>query len=113
MLQAISTFLLIIAGEACIIGSEVIAAKYAETHPGFFIPYLSIGIAFLGAVLLIASYIIGIRFFKDIWTVTVISVAAIIIFEPIMNYAIFKELPSAGGTIGMILATLGLIAALF
>ncbi len=91
--------------------SEVIAAKLATSPSMSFLkPAI---LAAMGNIILVFGYVLGIRSFKDIWIVTVISVTSIIILEPIMNYSIFREAPSTGASIGMVLGFAGLVAALF
>lgn len=110
-MSKIIAILLIVLGEVMTISAEVYGAKIVSSVGGSGIKAIIFGA--IGGAVLVVGYIMGIRAFKEIWTVTVISVAAIIILEPTINYLVFQEIPTTGQTIGMILGTLGLIAALF
>lgn len=110
-MRKIIPILFIIFGEALAIYSEVIAAKNVNNFLPTFLKMSSI--MMIAGIFLILGYMLGIKYFDDIWIIGVISITSIIIAEPIITYLIFSELPSKGAIIGLILGVLGLLAALF
>jgi hypothetical protein len=62
---------------------------------------------------LIAGYMLGFRAFKNIWVVSVISITSILVIEPILAYAVFRQMPTTGAIVGFVFGVLGAIAALF
>ena len=105
--------LCLVLGEALAIFAEMMSAKlYAGggTHsfwPIFIKAFIAVTLA---GALLIAGYMLGVRSFKSIWIVIVLSITPILIIEPIMGYALFETLPSRGASVGLIFGTLGFIA---
>ena len=67
----------------------------------------------LGGLLLIAGYMAGYVGYRDAWIVGAISVCSIIIFDPLITYALFRELPHRGAAVGIVLGFLGMLSALF
>ena len=110
-MRKIIPILFIIFGEALAIYSEVIAAKNVNNFLPTFLKMPCI--MMIAGIFLILGYMLGIKYFDDIWIIGVISITSIIIAEPIITYLIFSELPSKGAIIGLILGVLGLLAALF
>jgi hypothetical protein len=110
-MRKIIPILFIIFGEALAIYSEVIAAKNVNNFLPTFLKMSCI--MMIAGIFLILGYMLGIKYFDDIWIIGVISITSIIIAEPIITYLIFSELPSKGAIIGLILGVLGLLAALF
>jgi hypothetical protein len=55
----------------------------------------------------------GLVAFQNVWTLSAISVASIIIFEPILAYFLTAQLPSVGAGIGFVLGITGLLVTLF
>ena len=101
-------------GEALMIFSEVWAAKAAAQVSGPLATVVGKGfiVAALGAFLLVVGYVFGYRAFGNIWIVGVISITAILILEPVLNYGIFRELPTLGAGIGFALGALGFVFAI-
>ncbi len=64
----------------------------------------------VGSSFLLFGYAIGYASSKNIWTVTVSSVVAILIVEPFLAYFFFHQLPEKGALVGLILAIMGFIA---
>jgi hypothetical protein len=102
---------LMIFGEILTIYSEVYASKLpghsVETPAIFLKPIILISIA---GVSLIFAYWLGYQATGNIWVVTVASLTLLLILEPIVIYAMLRELPERGALIGFILGATGLIA---
>lgn len=102
---------LMIFGEILTIYSEVFASKLpgrpSETPLMFLKPIVLITIA---GICLIFAYWLGYQATGNIWVVTVASLTLLLILEPIVIYAMLKELPERGALIGFILGATGLIA---
>jgi hypothetical protein len=104
---------LIFAGEALSIYAEMYGAKMYAISPFLqTILKLLLVIAVAGGFL-VAGYMFGFNVFKNIWIVSVISITSILIVEPILAYTIFKQLPTKGALIGLILGAAGFVSALF
>ncbi len=111
----ILVIILLFLGEALSIYAEILAAKNQDINSK---PFLQIFIKMFFIItiaggLLIVGYMIGINAFKNIWIVSVASITSILIIEPILAYLIFKQLPTTGAIIGLILGALGFIATIF
>jgi len=106
---------LIFIGEALSIYAEIIAAKnFSAAGARFFSPIfwrLVILIVIAGLCLLI-GYMFGFKVFQNIWTVTVTSLTAILIVEPMLDYIVFRQLPGRGALIGLICGLIGFVAVL-
>ena len=112
-LAQILTGLALFIGEALIIGAEMWAAKNFEhsNRPEYLI-LTAFVISVIGAGLLVYGYVWGYQAFKNIWIVTALSVAGILIVEPLIAWFLFQEIPTKGALIGFILGVLGLISTL-
>jgi hypothetical protein len=108
-MKKIIPIMLLFLGESLCIYSEVIAAKNI-TLATF---WKMFGLFTLSGFLLVSGYMIGVKYFHNIWIVGAISIVSIIIMEPLITYFIFQEFPSRGAFIGLILGVLGLLSALF
>ena len=97
-------------GESLGIYAEVISAYTYQNNLFLAIFSKNFFIMALAGGFLVAGYMLGIKGFKDIWIVSVISIVSIIFMEPIINYYIFQELPSKGTAIGLIFGILGLVS---
>ena len=108
----LATIILLFLGEAFSVYAEMIASKAhalgTQSFAGIFAK-ATLQIAIAGA-LLIAGYMLGYRAFKNIWIVSAVSIASILIMEPFIGYLIFKQLPTLGAVYGLLLGTLGFIA---
>jgi len=106
-----ASLILMVFGEILTIYSEVYASKLPdrslETPLIFVKPIILISIAGLS---LIFAYWLGYQATGNIWVVTVASLTLLLILEPIVIYAMLKELPERGALIGFILGATGLIA---
>lgn len=107
----IAALILMIFGEILTIYSEVYASKLPgrpmETPLMFVKPMILISIA---GISLVFAYWLGYQGTGNIWVVTVASLTLLLILEPIVIYAMLKELPERGALIGFILGAAGLIA---
>ncbi|MEJ5058653.1 MULTISPECIES: hypothetical protein [unclassified Pseudomonas] len=106
-----TSLILMIFGEILTIYSEVYASKLPgrplETPLMFLKPIILISIA---GISLIFAYWLGYQATGNIWIVTVASLTLLLILEPIVIYAMLKELPERGALVGFILGATGLIA---
>ena len=102
---------LIFLGEAIAITAELFSAKIYNNS----VKVLVVGFAvvFLGSALLVAGYVFGFKSFKNIWIVSVLSLVSILLVEPLLDYVIFKQLPTRGAFVGLILGVLGFVSAIF
>ncbi|GEM_PF-257373 len=107
--------LIIFSAEALSIYYEIFGAKlFSDTSQPFQkIFWKVLPIIILAAIGLFLGYVLGIRAFENIWIVSVISIVSILILEPILAYAIFKQLPTRGALIGFMLGSVGFLATLF
>ena len=64
----------------------------------------------IAGISLVLAYWLGYQGTGNIWVVTVASLTLLLILEPIVIYAILKELPGRGAIIGFSLGAAGLIA---
>lgn len=97
-------------GESLAIYAEVISAHAYQDNLFWSIFLKSFLIMTIAGGFLVAGYMLGIKSFKDIWVVSVISIVSIIIMEPVVNYSIFLELPGRGTAVGLIFGILGLVS---
>ena len=107
----VATLLLIFVGETLGIYAEVLGARIVFLQGAGFVSAfaLAFAIIFVSGALLIAGYMLGILSLKNIWAVGVVSVCSILIMEPLLDYSIFGQLPTAGAAIGFGMAALGLV----
>jgi len=106
--------LLLIVGEALAIYAEMVVARSVNLSKNslllvFFKMFLLITVA--GGFLLL-GYILGFGAFKNIWIVSVASIMAILVVEPILAWTMFKQIPTKGSIIGLILGVIGFIVAM-
>jgi hypothetical protein len=64
----------------------------------------------IAGISLVLAYWLGYQGTGNIWVVTVASLTLLLILEPIVIYAMLKELPGRGAIIGFSLGAAGLIA---
>lgn len=100
-------------GEVFIIGAEMWAAKNFNLEKPFvvFIPAFIISV--IGILLLIYGYTFGYLYLKNIWIVTAISIAGILLVEPFVAWLLFHEAPTLGAVIALVLGIIGIFTALF
>lgn len=103
--------LLIFLGESVSILAEVLLASAAAAGAPLYVPFaLSFLAIALAGVMLVAGYMTGISVLRNIWAVSVVSIASILIVEPLSDYLVFLQLPTTGALVGFILAACGLLA---
>lgn len=115
MNTTLAAALLVVIGEASVIYCEMISAKLFETSgKPFWAVFLKIFLVMtLGAWILMSGYMLGLRAFKNIWIVSVISLSSVLLLDPAMSLLVVKQLPTRGALIGFVLGALGLLAAIF
>jgi hypothetical protein len=111
----VAVVLLIFFGEALAVTAELVGAQQYNILHGQFLPiFLRMFLVIMGAgALLVAGYIFGLRAFQNIWIVSVLSWASILLVEPFLSYTLFAQLPTRGAWIGMAFALAGMASALF
>jgi len=96
---------LIFIGEAISIFAEMVGARSnniaSEPFWQIFLKVFLI-IAIAGGFLVL-GYMLGFNAFKNIWIVSVASITSILIMEPILAWAFFKQAPTIGATIGFVM----------
>ncbi len=114
MTHRILAILFIFIGEVFSIGAQLAASKRvvhgAEGASAYLWWMYLIGA--LGGVLIVAGYVYAYMYFKNIWIVTAISIGSIVLFEPLLALILFKEVPTMGALIGIVLGVLGILSAL-
>lgn len=97
-------------GESLYLCSEMFVAKGALDGSS---KITTLGPAILmvvvGGFIFLASVYFGMRLFKDVWIIAVMSVAAIVIMEPVLVWLFFNQLPTTKTAIGFLLGVAGLV----
>jgi hypothetical protein len=112
MFGVLFSFLLIV-GEGINIYAEMLSARLPGTAA--LLEYRNLflfGMVIIGCSFLLFGYTIGFQASKNIWVVTVSSVVAILLIEPLLAYAFFGQLPQKGALVGVILGAIGFLATL-
>jgi hypothetical protein len=112
--RRILSLILLFVGEALCVYAEVTAAQSHAADPSRFTSDFFRGFAWitLAGALLIVGYMMGYASFRNIWIITVASITSILVAEPTLTYAVFREVPGRGPVVGLILGALGLVATL-
>ncbi len=101
-------------GEATVIYAEELGARLYRTAPVFSSAFFPTLVPLLiGSCALVVAYIFGLKYFQNIWVVTAVSFASILIVEPLFDFFYIGNMPTLGESIGFILAVLGIGATLF
>lgn len=103
---AIIGLLMIMTGEALAIYCEIVSVKHCDNAKMVWWMLFWITIA---GIPLIFGYIFSYKGFHNIWTVSIISIVSILIAEPIVTWAIFKELPNLGAILGFVFGLIGFL----
>lgn len=114
-ISKILIILFVVMGEVLMISAEMMGARAFAINSN---PFLKVFLKMLlvmtvGGGFLVAGYMLGFNSFKNIWVISIASITAILIIEPLLAYSLFKQMPTKGAIIGFILGVLGFIAALF
>lgn len=109
LLKTLGIFLVFL-GELFAIYAETFAVKYGFLSNGYWRMFL---IMTLGGLFLITGYLLGYKGFNNLWIITVISIATLLIAEPLIIVTIFNQIPTTGALIGFILGIIGLICSIF
>jgi hypothetical protein len=101
----------IVFGECLIVFSEMVATKKVSdgilTYKNVFILAMIVNV--LACVILTFGYINGYRMFNNIWIITAVSIAGIVVCEPLVAWFLFKEIPTTGAGIGLSLGLAGIL----
>lgn len=106
---------LLFCGEALSIYAEEVGAKlYGEQPPVTFLQSLAHAAVplILGAACLLVAYMLGLRYLHNIWIVSAVSFASILLVEPAFDFFYIGQAPTLGAAIGVIFAVLGIISVL-
>ncbi len=106
---------LLFLGEAIAIYVELKSARTNSRHRNrFFSTFIRYFlIALIAGSFSVAGTMLGFKGFANIWIVAVIALTADLIVEPVLDYAMFKQLPTRGALIGFVLGSIGFVAATF
>ena len=111
MVGVLFSFALLVVGEGINILAEMFSAKLPGWHSLLESRNLFLfAMVIIGCSFLLFGYAIGYGASKSIWTVTVSSVVAILLVEPFLAYAFFRQLPEKGALVGVVLGAIGFIA---
>jgi ABC-type amino acid transport system permease subunit len=113
-LALIASIILLSLGEGLSILAEILGAQKAATrHKEIVLIFISMLLVLtLAGMASLFGYIIGIAILSNIWIISIISISSILIIEPVLDYVIFKQLPTKGAAIGFVLGVLGFTSAL-
>lgn len=101
-------------GESLSIVAELIASKrFTETTNHFAALWPMYLLITLGGVLLVTGYVLGYMHLRNIWIIVAISVGSILVVEPVLTWLLFREVPTTGAFIGLVLGAAGTLAAIF
>jgi len=113
----ILALVLLFLGEAITIYAEEIGAKlYASTSsPTTFTHSLLEALIplILGALCLILAYTLGLRYLHNIWIISAVSFASILLVEPAFDFFYIGQTPTFGAGLGMVFAVCGILSTLF
>jgi len=99
-------------GEVLIIGAEMWASKFFNSARPWAVILPAIAVSIVGVCLLVYGYTFGYQAFKNIWIVTAISIAGILIVEPLVAWFLFRETPTTGALIALVLGAIGIITSI-
>lgn len=99
-------------GEALIIGAEMWAAKYFNSAKPWAVTLPAFGVSVVGVALLVYGYSFGYQAFKNIWIVVALSVAGILVVEPLVALFLFREVPTTGAFIALVLGVVGIVVSI-
>ncbi|MGY3238077.1 hypothetical protein ACVWZ4_001265 [Bradyrhizobium sp. USDA 4472] len=101
-------------GEALSILAELIASRqFGKTGGHMAMLWPMFLLASFAGILLVFGYALGYMHLKNIWIIVAISVGAILVLEPILTLLLFRDVPTVGSLIGLLLGAFGALAAIF
>ncbi len=107
-------FVLLFAGEGSVIYAEELGAKSYGASGNFSHTLLqTLPLLFIGALLLVVAYMLGLRYFHNIWIITAISFGSILLVEPAFDFFYIGQTPTLGAGVGAVLGLSGMLSALF
>jgi len=108
---------LLFLGETITIYAEEIGAKlYGSTSSNSTFAHAlleSTAPLILGALCLIIAYTLGLWYLHNIWIVSAVSFASILLVEPAFDFFYIGQTPTFGAGLGMVFAVLGIASTLF
>ena len=106
---------LIFLGESLAIYAEMWGAHQGafDNKPWMQIFFKMFLIITISGGLLISGYMLGFKAFQNIWMVSVTSITSILIVEPMLAYVFFRQMPTLGATVGLVLGAIGFLATIF
>ena len=100
-------------GESFYLYAEMLVAKNSlDSSSKVTVFAFAITMVVIGGLVFLGSVYFGMHLFKNIWIIAAISVAAIVVMEPILAFTFFKQLPTLKNAIGFALGVVGLIVTL-
>jgi len=99
-------------GESLIIGAEMWASRFFDPARPWAVILPATAMSIVGVCLLVYGYTFGYQAFKNIWIVTAISIAAILAVEPLVAWLLFREMPTTGAFIALVLGVIGIITSI-
>jgi len=112
-MNQVITGIAVFIGEVLIIGAEMWAAKYFDANKPWQVILPAVGVSIIGVLVLVYGYTFGYQAFKNIWIVTALSVAGILVVEPIVAWSLFREVPTTGASIALALGVIGIGTSVF
>jgi hypothetical protein len=114
-MNKLTAVLLILAGEALSIYAEIkTATVYGLEAPSIGkLAFGLVGCIAVGGVMLLGGYVLGLRAFKSIWIVGTISVASIVVAEPVLAYGVAGQTPTRSALWGFLLSLVALLISTF
>ncbi|HCW08950.1 MAG TPA: hypothetical protein DGG95_16465 [Cytophagales bacterium] len=104
---------LIAVGEILAIYAELYSAHQLQAKSTQQVFWISFVIMTLAGAALLGGYMLGYKSFDNIWIVVAISIGSILVVEPIVAYSMFKEIPTKGAIIGLVLGMAGTLTSMF
>jgi len=111
-MNQILTGLALFFGEMLVISAEVWASKFFSPSSPWAVLTPATVVSIVGVCLLVYGYTFGYQAFKNIWIVTAISIAVILVVEPLVAWLLFREMPTTGAFIALVLAVIGIITSM-
>lgn len=106
------SIVLITLGEILAIYAELYAAHQMQVKSTGQVYLVAFLLMTLAGAALIGGYMVGYRAFDNIWIVVAVSIGSILVVEPIVAYAMFKEMPTTGAIIGLVLGVAGTLTSM-